>query len=105
MKKVAIAEDAGEQPRTSADGTLELLLKSTCPFCGAGVYLAKRAGAGEDDPMVVLHEGALPDGACDAFDSALTHSERDLVEEVMLLAGREELERFVRERDGRPVLH
>jgi hypothetical protein len=103
MKKVTVSESVGVRPKTSADGTLELLLKSTCPFCGASVYLAKRAGTGVDERMVVLHEGAS--GTCDAFDSALTHAERDLIEEVMLLAGREELERFVAERDHPKVLH
>lgn len=87
-KKVIVDLDA---PETDESGRFELLLKSACPFCGESVFLAREApGAG----LVTLHASVGPKG-CPPFDALCAGDPEEFIREILLFAGREEVERFI----------
>lgn len=90
MKKV-IVDLAEGSPRTDESGQLELLLKSVCPYCGESVFLAREApGAG----LVTLHASVGSEG-CRPFDALCAGDPAEFIRDILIFAGREEVERFI----------
>jgi len=94
MRKVVV-DLAEAEPRTDESGQLELLLRSTCPFCGESVFLARE----KDGGLATLH-GSDGERGCVPFDALFFGDPKQLMEEILLRAGRDEIERFVVRTEG-----
>jgi len=84
-------------PRSDIAGKYELLLASTCPFCGARVYLACLAGELEITENLFAMHREDPDNspACAPFYDALREDPHAATRAVMERADPGELDAFL----------